>query len=131
MGQSQLMMIVMAVVIIGIAVAVGINQLGSSALQANKNGLISDCASVISKAQMWYRTPTSLGGGGNAYTGATLAKIGAPSSNSNGTYTLNVPSATTVQCVGKGTEKTSDGDTLTVTMTYYANGDSMTTSTNE
>ena len=39
MGQTQLLMIVLAVIIVGIAVAVGISQLGESALAANKDAL--------------------------------------------------------------------------------------------
>jgi len=124
-------MIVMAVVIIGIAVAVGISQLGSSALNANRDGLRNDCASIISQAQMWYRTPTSMGGGGNTYTGITAAKIGSKGIdasgnivNSNGSYAISAPDANSVRCVGTGTEKTSGGETLTVTMTYYAANDS-------
>ena len=130
MGQSQLLMIVLAVIIIGIAVTVGITQFGESALTANADGLSTDCQSVVAKAQSWYRKPASLGGGGYAFTGATLAKIGAGASNDNGTYALTVVSANQITCTGTGNETTSAGATVVVTMNYFASQDSMATTNN-
>lgn len=123
MGQSQLLMIVLAVIIIGIAITVGITQFGESALTANRDALTSDCTTIISKAQTWYKKPTSIGGGSNTFTGLTLAKLGVSNANENGTYTLSV-NASDCTCVGTGKEKTSAGTAVQVTMKYYANGDS-------
>ena len=130
MGQSQLLMIVLAVIIIGIAVTVGITQFGESALTGNRDALGTDCQTIISKAQSWYRKPTSLGGGGNAFTGVTLAKLGVGATNENGTSALTVVSASQVRCVGTGNEKTAAGASIAVTMNYYATGDSTTYSDN-
>ena len=124
MGQSQLLMIVLAVIIIGIAVTVGITQFGESALAGNRDALATDCTTVISKAQTWYRKPTSMGGGGNAFTGLTLAKLGVGATNDNGGYALTIDSATQITCVGTGNEKTSAGATIKTTQIYYATGDS-------
>ena len=65
MGQSQLLMIVLAVVIVGIAVTVGISQLGERSLTANRDAVATDARRIISEAQTWYRKPTSMGGGNN------------------------------------------------------------------
>ena len=112
MGQTQLLMIVLAVIIVGIAVAVGITQFGESALTANRDAVASDCQVIVSKSQGWYRKPTSLGGGGNKFTGLTLAKIGAGASNQNGSYALTIDSATQITVVGTGNENTSGGSAI-------------------
>ena len=96
MGQQQLLLIVLGVIIVGIAVVIGIQMFSSSAVQANLDGVISDLNKMGSDAQAWYRKPASMGGGGRTFTTLTaLSLIGAPSSNANSSaYTL-IPTATT------------------------------------
>jgi len=130
MGQTQILMIILAVIIIGIAITVGITQFGESSLAANRDSLAGDCQRVVANAQQWYRKPTSLGGGGNAFTGLTLAALGIGANNQNGSYTLTVDSATQITCVGDGTEKTSAGDDIVVTMVYDAAANTTTTTDN-
>lgn len=130
MGQSQLLMLVLAVIIVGIAVAVGITQLQEGALTANADALLTDCQTITAKTQGWYRKPASLGGGGNSFVGATLPKVGASPTNDNGSYTLTVDSANQVTCVGTGHEKTEGDVDVQVTMLYFAAQDSFVTSNN-
>ena len=130
MGQTQLLMIVLAVIIVGIAVAVGITQFGESALTANRDAVAQDCQRIVSQTQQWYRKPTSLGGGGNTFTGVTLPKIGVGSSNQNGSYALTVDSANQITVVGTGNELTAAGANVAVTIAYYAANDSMAYSDN-
>ena len=125
MGQTQLLMIVLAVIIVGIAVAVGITQFGESAVAANRDAVAGDCHLIVAKAQQWYRKPTSLGGGGNAFTGLTLADIGVSSSNQNGSYALTIDAANQITIVGTGNESSpTTGSALTVTVEYFAANDS-------
>ena len=127
MGQSQLLMLVLAVIIVGIAVAVGITQLQEGALSANADALRTDCQAISAKAQGWYRRPASLGGGGNSFVGATMAKIGATPVNDNGSYTLTVIDGNQITCVGTGHEKTAADADVQVTMDYFAKEDSFVT----
>lgn len=124
MGQTQLLMIVLAVIIVGIAVAVGISQLGESALAGNRDALTLDCQTVVSKAQGWYRKPVSLGGGGNSFTGFTLAKSGTNATNANGSIAVQsaADAAFTVRCTG--TENVASGATVYVELAYTAGNDS-------
>lgn len=130
MGQTQLLMIVLAVIIVGIAVAVGISQFGESALQANRDAVAADCMRIVSTAQQWYKKPTSLGGGGNSFTGLTFSKLGIDSTNANGSFTLTVNSGNDITVVGTGTENTTGGSAVQVTMRYYASQDSFATTDN-
>jgi hypothetical protein len=67
MGQQQLLLIVLGVIVVGIAVVVGINLFNASAEEANKDGIVSDCTNLAAMAQQFYKKPTSMGGGGNAF----------------------------------------------------------------
>ena len=124
MGQTQLLMIVLAVIIVGIAVAVGISQLGESALAGNRDALTLDCQTVVSKAQGWYRKPVSLGGGGSSFTGFTLAKSGTDSTNANGTIAVRtaIAGSFTVRCTG--TEDVTPGTRVYVQLGYNSSNDS-------
>ena len=124
MGQTQLLMIVLAVIIIGIAVAVGISQLGESALAGNRDALTLDCQTVVSKAQGWYRKPVSLGGGGSSFSGFTLSKAGTDSTNANGTIAVRTANdgSFTVRCTG--TEDVTPGTSVYVQLGYNASNDS-------
>ena len=126
MGQTQLLMIVLAVIIVGIAVAVGITQFSESAVTANRDAVAADCQLIVAKAQQWYRKPTSLGGGGNSFTGVTLAKLGISASNQNATsYTLTQTAGNQITVVGTGVEESpTSGSALVVTINYFVANDS-------
>jgi hypothetical protein len=69
MGQQQLLLIVLGVIIVGIAVVVGINLFNANAEESTKDGVVSDCTNLGAMAQQYYKKPTSMGGGGNSFTG--------------------------------------------------------------
>ena len=109
MGQQQLLFIVLAVIVGGIAVVVGINLFTTDAVASNRDGLNSDLNTVGSDALQYYRKPTALGGGGYSFTGWTMpAKT---DTTPNGTYTATV-AAQTITVVGTGHEK--NGTTVIV-----------------
>jgi hypothetical protein len=119
MGQQQLLLIVLGVIVVGIAVVVGINLFNANATSANRDGVISDLNNLGAMAQQYYKKPTSMGGGGNTFTG-WLIPTGLDST-ANGTYSPTV-TASSVSIVGTGTEIGTDGSakvkaTATVTST--------------
>ena len=120
MGQQQLLLIVLGVIVVGIAVVVGINLFNANATLANRDGVISDLNNLGAMAQQHYKKPTSMGGGGNTFTGWLLVNTGLDST-ANGTYTSTV-AAQSVILVGTGTENGNDGSnpvkaTATITST--------------
>ena len=117
MGQQQLLLIVLGVIIVGVAVVVGIQMFGTGAAQANFDAVMADLNKIGSDAQGWYRKPASLGGGNRDFTTlTTLAQIGARDTTENGTYTLAGVDATTIDVTGVGNED-GDGDGTNVTIT--------------
>lgn len=106
MGQQQLLLIVLGVIIVGIAVVVGINVFTASSTSSNRDSVISDLTNLASMAQTYYRKPTALAGGNNTFTGwaipTQLATTG------NGTYTATV-AAQSVTLIGTGNQTGNDG----------------------
>ena len=120
MGQQQLLLIVLGVIIVGIAVVVGINVFTASSSQANRDAVISDLTNLASLAQQFYRKPEALGGGGNSFTGWTLPASLDTTGNGNYSVTNN---GTNVVIVGTGNEKGTNGTTnVAVTMTVTSDG---------
>ncbi len=121
MGQQQLLLIVLGVIIVGIAVVVGINVFTASSLQANNNAVIADLTTIASMAQQYYRKPEAMGGGGNSF-----ANFGIPLSlqtTANGSYSITTTgSATALGLTGIGTEINESEDSLTVVMAVTSTG---------
>lgn len=67
MGQQQLLLIVLGIIIVGVAVASGIGIVTSTAEQANRDALMSDLIQLSSMARAHYSRPEALGGGGRSY----------------------------------------------------------------
>jgi hypothetical protein len=121
MGQQQLLLIVLGVIIVGIAVVVGINVFTASAASSNRDAVIADLTTIGSMAQGYYRKPTALGGGNNAFTGWQVPAQLATTSNMSAAVGATV-AAQSVILVGTGTETGNDGAakvkaTMTVTPT--------------
>ncbi len=117
MGQQQLLLIILGVIIVGIAVAVGITMFQDNAVDQNRSAVIADLTTLSAKAQQYYAKPTTLGGGGNSFVGLTADATGvgilastAFTDNANGTYTVKTAgTATTVVLHGVGKTALSDG----------------------
>jgi type II secretory pathway pseudopilin PulG len=120
MGQTQVLLIALSVVLVGIAAAVGIDQFSENAMTSNRDAVAADCQRIISQAMQWYRRPASLGGGGKDFSALTFDKIGVTSTNDNGTYVLSGQAADTFTITGTGTENNAAGDPVEVVIVYTA-----------
>jgi hypothetical protein len=117
MGQQQLLLIVLGVIIVGIAVVVGINLFSANAISSNRDGVVADLNNLGAMAQQHYRKPTSMGGGGSTFTGWTIpSKL---DTTPNGTYAITV-TAQSVTIVGTGTEENA-GSPIVHTATILPN----------
>ncbi len=120
MGQQQLLLIILGVIIVGIAVAVGITMFQDNALSANKDAVTNDLVNLAAKAQQFYRKPNALGGGGNSFVGITNISDLVSSAfynNDNGQYQLlGTPTSNLISFIGVG--KTQDAQGLYPMVTY-------------
>jgi Tfp pilus assembly protein PilE len=128
MGQQQLLLIVLSVIIVGIAVVVGINMFSASAASANLEAVTSDLLNLASRAQQFYVKPSGMGGGGNSFSGISISELTPKASNDNGTYSISTAgTATLVGIQGIGVQDgDSDGTNCTVVVTVFS--DSIATS---
>jgi hypothetical protein len=96
MGQQQLLLIILGVIIVGIAIAVGLSLFTAQSIQSNKDAIINDINNIAASAYQYRIRPASMGGGANSYTGFSIpVKM---SSNENGTYVATIAAdAVTIQ----------------------------------
>lgn len=116
MGQQQLLLIILSVIVVGIAVAVGIALFKDNASQSNRDAVTNDLVDLAARAQQYYRRPSALGGGQGSFAGLTAIKMltALPNGqNANGTYSISSPGPGTVQIIGVGVE-TGNDDALPV-----------------
>ena len=69
MGQQQLLLLVLGVIIVGIAVVAGIGMFNAAAEESVKDELSAQLMSIGANAQQWYKKPISMGGGGGTFVG--------------------------------------------------------------
>ncbi len=123
MGQQQLLLIILGVIIVGIAIAVGISQFGAHSTQANKDGVTSSLVNIAANAYQFKIRPTTMGGGGGSYLNYTIpSKM---SKDDNGTsYTTGTITSNSCPIVGTSTINTAwqatctADDTGKTTITY-------------
>ncbi|MBI2430016.1 MAG: hypothetical protein HYV29_14705 [Ignavibacteriales bacterium] len=125
MGNQQILLIILGMVIIGVTIAVAIVLVNENAITANRDAMAADLVNIATRAQQYYNTPANFGGGGRTYIGlsadvAGMLKLASleMSANGNGTYTIIRPgTATAVVLRGVGTNVLSDGSYPTMTCT--------------
>ncbi len=122
MGQQQLLLIILGVIIVGIAISVGVSQFGAHSTQANKDGITAGVINVAANAYQYRIRPASLGGGSNSYTNYTI-----PSKmlqDENGTYSLGTVSSNSLVILGTSSINTAwvatctESDTGKIMITY-------------
>jgi len=126
MGQQQLLLLILGVVIVGIAVAVGIQLFRTNATQSNRDALINDMGVVAAQAEAYWRKPAETGGGGRSFVKFDQTIPAAGLTNTNGTITVGSLSATSITVTGVGVETGNDGSTQvkgTLVITMNTNGD--------
>lgn len=63
MGQQQLLLLVLGIVIVGLAVVTGLQAFSVNQKKANSDALVLTGIRIAADLQKWLRTPTILGGG--------------------------------------------------------------------
>lgn len=126
MGQQQLLLLVLGIVIVGLAVAIGIQAFSENSKRTNLDALANDAIDVASAAQAWMLKPSIYGGGNNScqttcdWSGATFSSLGLTVSSSgshtnlNGEITLDGSSSPTELVVVA--TNTSYGNQVTITV---------------
>ncbi len=64
MGLQQILLIVLSVIIVGIAIAVGFAMFQSQAMRSHRQAIVSQINTMMVEALAHQKTPASMGGGG-------------------------------------------------------------------
>jgi hypothetical protein len=84
MGQQQLLLIILGVIIVGIAIAVGLSLFTAQSIQSNRDAIINDLNNLAAQAYQYRIRPTSMGGGQGDYSSFVIpTKM---RTNENATY---------------------------------------------
>jgi hypothetical protein len=130
MGQQQLLLIILGVIVVGIAVAVGITMFSDNSVSANRDAMSTDMMHLAAKARHYFMRPTSLGGGGRSFIGlntgdsTAILKLVSPAfaNNVNGQYSIINAYADSVVFQSVGTAIIPDGNShpiLQMTVTQF------------
>jgi len=116
MGQQQLLLIILGVIVVSVAVIVGVAMFQDNALEHNRAAMAADLKTLASKAQHYYGRPMTMGGGSYSFVGLTADARGIGllagtkyTDNVNGTYTIKT-AGTATEVVIHGVGKVTLGD---------------------
>ena len=117
MGQQQLLLLILGLIVVGLAIATAIVMFKDNGVAANRDAVTNDLVHLAASAQHYFRRPTTLGGGQGTFAGLTADVNGLKKltslpngANANGVYSISTAgSATTVVLQGLGVETGSDG----------------------
>ncbi|MCB0748687.1 MAG: hypothetical protein KDC52_09390 [Ignavibacteriae bacterium] len=112
MGQQQLLLIMLGVILVGVAIVVGIGVFNANAIDQKRTEVINECIQLASDAQLYFRKPTSFGGGGNSFNGYKIPRE--YSTTEVGSFKANVTSSTEVKITGTGNEIANGTDSVKV-----------------
>lgn len=111
MGQQQLLLIVLGIIIVAIAVVLGIWLFNANAIEAKRTNVTNELVNLAAIAQGYYVRPLTMGGGSHSFTGWKI-----PSQlqiTANGNYT-SVATADKVEIIGTGNEVVTGTDSVKV-----------------
>ena len=118
MGQQELLLIVLAIIIIGIAIAVSVGLFRSNAIESKRDILIDETTYLGTMAIQYFKKPKELGGGGKSFVGWTIPPSMVQTYNGN-FMTASVASSEVV-ITGTGTEVVTGTDSIKVQTTVTA-----------
>ena len=116
MGQQQLLLVLLGIVIIGIAIALSISLFRQSAIDNKRDLLINECISLGNMAQGYYKKPAMLGGGGYSFEGWNFPEQ--LRTTAAGSYIESV-SGDNIVITGTGNEVVTGNDSIKVQVTVY------------
>lgn len=120
MGQQQLLLIVLGVIIIGIAILVAVNLYTANLIRSNEESLTAETLNVGGLAQIYYNKPYALAGGQGTFIGFTIPPKVADSEN--GVFSVESVSEKEITIKGLGKIKDSENKVArsTIIVTPYS-----------
>lgn len=118
MGQQQLLLIVLGIIVVGVAVMLGINVFRQNAIDQKRNSVTNECINLASMAMSYFRKPKSYGGGENSFYGWDVPPE--LRQTATGSFRASVYDDSVV-IIGTGNEVTTGNDSVKVQTSVYPN----------
>jgi hypothetical protein len=112
LGQQQLLLIVLGVIVVGLAVIVGINVFRANAIDQKRDSVMMECITLASLAQEYYLKPSAYMGGSGSYMNFTIP----PSlvRTASGRYEITNQTQSSLTILGTGNEVVTGNDSIKV-----------------
>jgi hypothetical protein len=117
-GQQQLLLIILGVIIVGVAIVMGINLFHANAVEAKRNNITNELVNLASHAQQFFMKPTALGGGSRSFTEWKIPDELV--TTANGHFTIESIKNDEVQILGVGNEVVTGNDSVKVRINVKA-----------
>ncbi len=88
MGQQQMLLVIMSMMIVGVAIVMGMTIYQENAFAANRDDVRDALMTVAARAQGWYRRPAMLGGGARSFAKINWARINFDSTTTSGIFSM-------------------------------------------
>lgn len=102
MGQQNLMLIVIGIMIVAVATVVAISMFRGNSVETARNNIIVDLGFYAQKAREFYWKPSGQGGGGNSFIGVRIDNLSYSTENENGRYFVENSMQNELVLVGVG-----------------------------
>jgi len=112
-------MIVLAIIIVGLAIAISIQLFRSNAIESKRDLLIEETTSLATMAIQYYKKPQAMGGGGRSFMGWEIPEQMVQTFNGN--FMRAVVNASEVIITGTGSEAVTETDSIRVETTVRPN----------
>jgi len=119
-GQQHILLIVLALIIVGVAIAISVQLFRANAIEAKRDILVEETTYLGTMAIQYFKKPTELGGGNQDFTGWQI-----PSQmiqTANGNFMIAAVTADEVTITGTGSEVVTGTDSIKVQTIVTANG---------
>jgi hypothetical protein len=118
LGQQQILLIVLGLIVIGIAIAISMQLFRQGAIDNKRDLLVNECNSLASMAIGYFKKPREFGGGGRSFIGWQIP--GSMQSTTTGNYTITNVQQDELEITGTGTEVVTSPDSIEVRTTVTA-----------
>lgn len=120
MGQQQILLIVLGLVVIAIAVAVGMSLFRAHAINSKRDILINETIDMAAQAIGYYKRTREFGGGGKSFIGWQIPPE--VQNTVNGSYIIEQIDNQQLTILATGTEVVTGNDSIQVRTTVNPDG---------
>ena len=120
MGQQQILLIVLALIIVGVAIAISVQLFRANAIESKRDILVEETTYLGTMAIQYFKKPTELGGGNQDFTGWQIPSQMIQTANGNFMIAAVTPDEVTI--TGTGSEVVTGTDSIKVQVIVRADG---------